>query len=50
MAQTQSHTLGEYLARLDPFVRRIRQRWTDRKMFLEEFEETGAVLGICWTS
>ena len=38
MAQTQSHTLGEYLARLDPFVRRIRQRWTDRKMFLEEFE------------
>jgi CRISPR-associated endonuclease Csn1 len=38
MAQSGSRTLGEYLATLDPFVRRIRQRWTARSMYQEEFQ------------
>ncbi|MFO0284593.1 MAG: type II CRISPR RNA-guided endonuclease Cas9 [Acidobacteriota bacterium] len=33
-----SRTLGEYFSRLDPAVRRIRSRWTDRKMYRQEFE------------
>lgn len=43
MAQTGSRTLGEYLTRLDPFEMRegalkmIRQRWTARGMYEEEF-------------
>jgi CRISPR-associated endonuclease Csn1 len=37
MAQTGARTLGEYFARLDPFVRRIRQRWTHRDMYKDEF-------------
>ena len=31
-------TLGEYFASLDPEEKRIRQRWTGRKMFEEEFD------------
>ena len=38
MAQSGSRTLGEYLASLDPFMRRIRQRWTARDMYQEEFQ------------
>ena len=38
MAQSGSRTLGEYLASLDPFVRRIRQRWTARKTYQDEFQ------------
>ncbi len=33
-----SRTLGEYFSRLDPKDRRIRARWTDRKMYRHEFE------------
>ncbi len=31
-------TLGEYLASLNPFEKRIRKRWTGREMFLAEFD------------
>ena len=31
-------TLGQYFASLDPFERRIRQRWTHRSMYEEEFK------------
>lgn len=31
-------TLGQYFATLDPLEHRIRQRWTGREMYLEEFE------------
>jgi CRISPR-associated endonuclease Csn1 len=37
IAQTGSRTLGEYFAHLDPFERRIRQRWTHRTMYQDEF-------------
>ncbi len=37
MAQAGARTLGEYLAHLDPFDRRIRQRWTARGMYEDEF-------------
>ena len=37
MARSGLRTLGEYLASLDPFVRRIRQRWTSRRMYEDEF-------------
>lgn len=37
MAQSGSRTLGEYMATLDPFTRRIRQRWTARAMYQDEF-------------
>ncbi|MDR1485828.1 MAG: hypothetical protein LBT09_13530, partial [Planctomycetaceae bacterium] len=30
-------TLGEYFASLDPEEKRIRQRWTGRQMFIDEF-------------
>jgi CRISPR-associated endonuclease Csn1 len=38
MKQTGARTLGEHFARLDPFQRRIRQRWTARSMYEEEFD------------
>lgn len=38
MAASGARTLGEYFARLDPFERRIRQRWTARRMYQDEFE------------
>ncbi|MDR2440984.1 MAG: type II CRISPR RNA-guided endonuclease Cas9 [Planctomycetaceae bacterium] len=31
-------TLGEYFASLDPEEKRIRQRWTGRQMFIDEFD------------
>lgn len=31
-------TLGEYFASIDPHQRRIRQRWTSRQMYKQEFE------------
>jgi len=34
-----SRTLGEYLATLNPHERRIRARWTSRRMYREEFEQ-----------
>ncbi len=37
MAQAGARTLGEYFSHLDPFERRIRQRWTARSMYEEEF-------------
>jgi len=38
MADSDSCTLGEYLSKLNPHEHRIRDRWTHREMFLEEFE------------
>jgi CRISPR-associated endonuclease Csn1 len=32
-----ARTLGEYLASIDPHTRRLRQRWTHRGMYLDEF-------------
>jgi len=32
-------TLGEYLASLNPHVRRLRQRWTHRDMYVNEFQK-----------
>ncbi len=37
MAREGARTLGEHLSRLDPFERRIRQRWTARSMYEDEF-------------
>lgn len=31
-------TLGEFFSHLDPFTRRIRNRWTARKMYEDEFD------------
>lgn len=48
MAQTESRTLGEYLARLDPFeprpggLKMIRQRWTARDLYQDEFKQIWA--------
>ena len=38
VAQHEPPTLGAYLASLDPDDDRIRNRWTSRKMYLDEFE------------
>jgi CRISPR-associated endonuclease Csn1 len=38
MSQPGSRTLGEYFAHLNPLERRIRQRWTSRGMFQDEFK------------
>ncbi len=41
MAEAGARTLGEYFAGLDPTdpqARRIRQRWTGRQMYLDEFD------------
>ncbi len=39
MIDTNSRTLGEYLASVDPVEeKRLRKRWTARKMYQEEFE------------
>ncbi len=38
MAEAGARTLGEHLASLDPEQTRIRQRWTARDMYEEEFE------------
>lgn len=35
--QSGARTLGEYFARLDPFEHRIRQRWTARDLYQDEF-------------
>lgn len=35
-------TLGQYFATLDPLEHRIRQRWTGREMYLDEFERLWA--------
>lgn len=44
MQETNSRTLGEYFASLDPEAekQRIRKRWTARKMYLDEFEKMWA--------
>lgn len=34
----KGRTLGEYLSTLNPFLKRLRERWTSRKMYQEEFE------------
>lgn len=39
MDETGSQTLGEYLASLNPHVRRLRQRWTHRDMYVNEFQK-----------
>lgn len=40
MAAAGVRTLGEFLSRVDPVnERRIRQRWTSRDMYLDEFEK-----------
>ncbi len=38
MQEANARTLGEYFAGLDPEEKRIRQRWTARKMYRDEFE------------
>ncbi|MCL5037613.1 MAG: type II CRISPR RNA-guided endonuclease Cas9 [Chloroflexi bacterium] len=38
MEETGSRTLGEYFSKLDPEENRIRQRYTSRKMYEQEFE------------
>lgn len=43
MEETESRTLGEYFFRCDPFMRRIRERYTSRDLYQEEFERI-------WTS
>ena len=35
-------TLGQFFATLDPLEHRIRQRWTGREMYLDEFERLWA--------
>ncbi|HUT14028.1 MAG TPA: type II CRISPR RNA-guided endonuclease Cas9 [Thermoguttaceae bacterium] len=40
--QCGARTLGEYFAGLDPEQEPIRNRWTARQMYLEEFEEIWA--------
>jgi len=42
MRDTNSRTLGEYFSKINPEDRRIRQRWTSRAMYLEEFEKIWA--------
>ncbi len=37
IAEGGARSLGEYFSRLNPNVRRIRGRWTDRRMFTAEF-------------
>lgn len=34
-----AHTLGEYLAGLDPHLHKVRRQWTGRRMFESEFEQ-----------
>lgn len=36
--EIQGRTLGQFFAGLDPEQRRIRQRWTSRQMYFDEFE------------
>ena len=36
--ESGARTLGEYFCHLDPEEQRIRRRWTERRMFLDEFE------------
>ena len=36
-AKLEGRTLGQYFATLDPLEQRIRQRWTAREMYLNEF-------------
>lgn len=38
MHETGARTLGEYFAGIDPHHRRIRTRWTARRMYKDEFE------------
>ena len=38
MQTTSARTLGEYFAHLNPHETRIRNRWTARQMYLDEFE------------
>jgi CRISPR-associated endonuclease Csn1 len=38
MEAANARTLGEYFSALDPEEQRIRQRWTARQMYLDEFE------------
>ncbi|HLA85148.1 MAG TPA: type II CRISPR RNA-guided endonuclease Cas9 [Thermoguttaceae bacterium] len=42
MRQAGSRTLGEYFASLDPDNLRIRQRWTARSMYTDEFNQIWA--------
>jgi CRISPR-associated endonuclease Csn1 len=37
-----ARTLGEFFSRLDPAAARIRDRWTSRQMYLDEFEQIWA--------
>lgn len=43
---TGSRTLGEALSRLDPEEQRIRQRYTERAMYLDEFERIWAAQAV----
>ena len=38
MQSAGARTLGEYFSKLDPMQERIRQQWTGRQMFEDEFE------------
>lgn len=37
--RAEARTLGEYFAGLDPEEQRIRQRWTSRQMYRDEFDQ-----------
>ena len=39
MGEAGARTLGEFFAKTDPHLRRIRQQWTARAMFEDEFEQ-----------
>ncbi|GMU94239.1 MAG: hypothetical protein AMXMBFR4_32970 [Candidatus Hydrogenedentota bacterium] len=46
IGDTGARTLGEYFSRIDPTEERIRERWTSRKMYLEEFERIWAAQSV----
>ena len=39
MQGANARTLGEYFTRIDPNAVKIRRRWTERAMFVEEFQQ-----------
>lgn len=46
IGDTGARTLGEYFSRIDPTEERIRERWTSRKMYSEEFERIWAAQSV----
>lgn len=42
ISSSGSRTLGEHFSRIDPAIARIRNRWTSRDMYIQEFEQIWA--------